>query len=77
VGRVAEALAAKREDGAAELVPGGYGDAVRWVESLWAERRRETAALGGYTVTVSAPTNADARMISLAIRDEHRAISRP
>lgn len=73
-GRAAEALALKREDGTAEMVPGGYREAVERVAELWMQRHaagRATAA--GYSVTVSAPTNADARAISLAIRERRRA----
>lgn len=73
-GKAAEALTMKREDGTAEMVPGGYREAVQRVAELWQARTeagRKTASQ--YTITVSAPTNADARAISLAIRDRRRA----
>ncbi len=69
-GRAKEALDMKRQDGTAEMVPGGYNEAVARVARLYAERTRETGA----APTVSAPTNADAHRISLAIRDERRAM---
>jgi len=69
-GRAKEALDMKRQDGTAEMVPGGYPEAVARVAKLYAERLRET----GVAPTVSAPTNRDAHRLSLAIRDERRAM---
>ncbi|WP_426960335.1 MobF family relaxase [Muricoccus radiodurans] len=72
-GKAGQALAKKREDGTAELVPGGYREAVERVAALWQERRDAgQATASGYAVTVSAPTNADARAVSLAIRARRR-----
>lgn len=71
-GRAAEALAAKREGGTAEMVPGGYRDAVRRVAELYAQRRRATHNQPDYRITVSAPTNADAREIGREIRGLRR-----
>lgn len=68
---VARALAMKREDGTAELVPGGYRDAVERTAELVLARR--DAGGPGYAVTVSAPTNADALAISRAIRARRQA----
>jgi hypothetical protein len=89
-GRADEALAMKREDGTALVVPGGKREAVRRVADLWAERVAAVEAQGastpkvgaagalrrlgpGGTVTVTAPTNADAREVSAAIREIRQA----
>ncbi|MBN8907192.1 MAG: AAA family ATPase, partial [Rhodospirillales bacterium] len=73
-GRAAEALTMKREDGTAEAVPGGYDDAVRRVAALWRERRAANVDVPGFSLTVTAPSNADARAVSLALRAERRAM---
>jgi phage/plasmid primase-like uncharacterized protein len=73
-GRAAEALAMKREDGTAEAVPGGYDDAVRRVAELWRQRREANAGDAGFSISVTAPTNADARAVALALRQERRAM---
>ena len=72
-GQAAEALARKREDGTAQIVPGGYQDAVAQVAALWQARRDANAHDPDYTLTVSAPSNADARAIASAIRGHRRA----
>ena len=71
-GKPGEAIAAKREDGTAELVPGGYRDAVQRVAALYAERRQATRDRPGYTITISAPTNMDAREIAREVREQRR-----
>jgi phage/plasmid primase-like uncharacterized protein len=73
-GRAAEALAMKREDGTAEAVPGGYDDAVRRVAELWRQRREAKAGEAGFSISVTAPSNADARAVALALREERRAM---
>nr|WP_254452808.1 MobF family relaxase [Roseicella sp. DB1501] len=73
-GRAAEALAMKRADGTAELVPGGYDAAVRRAAALWAERRAANHDDPSFSITVTAPTNADARAVAAAIREERRAM---
>jgi phage/plasmid primase-like uncharacterized protein len=73
-GRAAEALAMKRADGTAEAVPGGYDDAVRRVAELWRQRREANAGDAGFSISVTAPTNADARAVALALRQERRAM---
>lgn len=74
-GQAPAALALKREDGSAELVPGGYRETVARVAALWRERVAAGLAAGaGEGVTVSAPTNRDARAIGAAIRDQRRAL---
>ena len=72
-GRAEEAIARLREDGHAVLVQGGHRHAVEAVADLWEARQRANAGRDGYTLTVSAPTNADARAISAAIRERRRA----
>ena len=64
----ATALEMKRQDGTAEIVPGGYREIVARAADLWHERRAANAGRAGYTLTVSAPTNDDARAIGEAIR---------
>ncbi|WP_158601027.1 MobF family relaxase [Teichococcus wenyumeiae] len=73
-GRAAEALAMKREDGTAEAVPGGYDDAVRRVAELWRQRREANAGDARFSISVTAPTNADARAVALALRQERRTM---
>jgi hypothetical protein len=72
-GQAAEALARKREGGTALLVPGGYREAVARVAALWQSRREAHAHDPAFSLTVSAPTNADAREIAAAIREHRRA----
>ena len=71
-GRADEAIARLREDGHAVLVQGGQRHAVEAVADLWEARQRANAGRDGYTLTVSAPTNSDARAISAAIRERRR-----
>ena len=72
-GRAAEALALKRADQTARLVPGGYREAVEHAAALWRERRQANAHDPDYSLTMSAPTNADARAIGAEIRKLRRA----
>lgn len=71
-GRAAEALALKRADGSAEMVPGGYDAVVGRVAKLYAERLQATGA----APTISAPTNTDAHRIGAAVRAERRTLGR-
>ena len=72
-GQARQAIDAKREAGTAELAPGGYREAVQRVADLYAERRRAARDQGpDYRITISAPTNADAREISRAVRERRR-----
>ncbi len=73
-GQAGAALAAKRSDGTAELVPGGYRDAVQRVAALYVERREANREHPDYRITISAPTNADAREIGRAVRQQRRAM---
>ena len=72
VGRAAEALEMKQQDGTALLVAGGRPATVQRVARLWRERLEANRADPGFKLTVSAPTNADAREIGAAIRAERR-----
>src|SRR6185312_7394728 len=72
-GAADEALAMKRQDGTAQLVPGPYDEVVQHVAALWAARTQANAADPDYRLTVFAPSNADARAISSAIREVRRA----
>ena len=73
-GEAGQAIGLKVANGSAELVEGGYRDAVKRVAALYRERREANQGDPAYTVTISAPTNADAREISRAVRDERRAM---
>jgi hypothetical protein len=71
-GRAADALDLKQQDGTALLVAGGREATVQRVARLWRERVEANRADPGFTLTVSAPTNADVREIGAAIRAERR-----
>src|SRR3954470_21737407 len=71
-GKAEEAIGRLREDGHAILVQGGQRHAVDAVADLWEARQKANADRDGYTLTVSAPTNSDARAISTAIRERRR-----
>jgi len=72
-GQTAEAMQRKAANGTFHVVPGGYREAIEKVAALWQERREANRERNGFTVTVSAPTNAEAHDISMAIRAERRA----
>jgi hypothetical protein len=71
-GRAAEALEMKQQDGTAELVAGGRQATVQRVARLWCQRLDANRHDPEFKLTVSAPTNADAREIGAAIRAERR-----
>lgn len=73
-GRAGEAIAAKRATGNAELVAGGYREAVERVADLYAAKHAEAGDRPGYRISISAPTNADAREISRAVRERRRSM---
>ena len=73
-GKAGEAIAAKRENGTAELVAGGYREAIERVAALYAGRRQATRDQADYRITISAPTNADAREISRTVREVRRSM---
>lgn len=67
-GNALDALKRKQADGTLHLVPGGYERAVARIADLWAQRRRA----GVQDITISAPTNEDARAIAHEIRKRRR-----
>jgi hypothetical protein len=69
-GAAAEALQMKQEDGTAILVAGGREATIRRVARLWVERHNANREDPAFRLSVSAPTNADAREIGVAIRTE-------
>jgi phage/plasmid primase-like uncharacterized protein len=71
-GNASEAIARLREDGHVRLVSGGRRQAITAAADLWEARWRANEGRPGYSLTVSAPTNADARDISAAIRERRR-----
>jgi hypothetical protein len=71
-GRAAEALEMKQQDGTAVLVAGGREATIEHVARLWRERLKANHGNFDFTLTVSTPTNADAREIGAAIRAQRR-----
>ncbi|MDD2765525.1 MAG: MobF family relaxase [Opitutaceae bacterium] len=65
---VGKALEMKRQDGTAEIVAGGDRDLIVRAAALWDERRKANADRPRYTLSVSTPTNQDARAIGEEIR---------
>ena len=74
--KILEALEHKREAGTIRIEPGDRYAAAQRVAALWRERVEANAHQPDYTVTVSAPTNAQARLVAEAIRRERRAMGR-
>jgi hypothetical protein len=73
-GRAREALERKCQDGTAEVVPGGYREAVERAAALWEARHNANRDDTRFALTVSAPTNTDAREIAAAIRSRRRTM---
>jgi len=67
-GKGAEALAMKYQDKTAEIVSGGVSEIVERAAALWHERRQANADRPRYSISISTPTNEDARAIGMAIR---------
>ena len=74
-GQTAEAVKRKSENDTLRLVPGGYREAIEYIADLWDERRQANSDRGEYSISVSAPTNAEAHDISVAIRARRRVAS--
>ena len=72
-GKAAAGISRLQEDGRTVLVQGGRRHAVEATADLWEERHKANAGRDGYTLTVSAPTNDDARQIGAAIRERRRS----
>jgi hypothetical protein len=73
-GQTEEAVARKFANGTLKLVPGAYEETVNAVVALWEVRRQANAERPDYSISISAPTNADAHAISLALRARRRAL---
>jgi hypothetical protein len=71
-GRADQAIAMKREDGSAILVAGGRDAMIERTAQLWRERMAARGDDSAFRLTVSAPTNADANAIGVAIRQQLR-----
>jgi len=71
-GKAAAGIDRLNEDGHTVLVQGGRRQAVEATADLWEKRHAANAGRDGYTLTVSAPTNEDARAIGAAIRERRR-----
>jgi len=71
-GKAAAGIGRLNEDGHTVLVQGGRRQAVEATADLWDRRHAANASRDGYTLTVSAPTNDDARAIGAAIRERRR-----
>ncbi len=67
-GQASAALEMKRADKTVELVAGGRERTVQRVASLWRERMEANRDNLGFSLSISAPSNAEARAVSLAIR---------
>ncbi len=75
-GNVAEALTMKREDRTVEIVAGGREATIERTAALWQERTEARGDEAGFRLTVSAPTNADANALGVAIRSQMRDMGR-
>ena len=73
-GQTEEAVRRKDANGTLRIVPGGYEEAVEHVAALWRQRREANRERPGFTISVSAPSNAEAHDISLAIRQCRRSM---
>ena len=73
-GQTEEAVRRKDANGTLRIVPGGYEEAVEHVAALWRQRREANRERPGFTISVSAPSNAEAHDISLAIRQCRRTM---
>jgi len=71
-GKAAAGIDRLNEDGHTVLVQGGRRQAVEATADLWEKRHAANADRDVYTLTVSAPTNEDARAIGGAIRERRR-----
>jgi hypothetical protein len=72
-GQTDAAIQRKAANGTFQAIPGSYREVIEKVALLWQERREANRDRPDFTVTVSAPTNAEAHDISLAIRAHRRA----
>ncbi len=73
-GQTEEAIRRKDANGTLRIVPGGYEEAVEHVAALWRQRFEANRDRSDFTISVSAPSNAEAHDISQAIRQQRRTI---
>ncbi|HQT65606.1 MAG TPA: AAA family ATPase, partial [Acidocella sp.] len=71
-GQTEEAVRRKDANGTLQIVPGGYEEAVARVAGLWRKRLEANRDRPDFSISVSAPSNAEAHDISLAIRQQRR-----
>lgn len=70
------AIAMKKEDGTIRLVAGGRAATIDAVADLWRQKTEANGHRPDYRLTISAPTNADAHDIGVAVRNRMRAMGR-
>lgn len=73
-GQTEEAIRRKDANGTLKIVPGGYEEAVQYVARLWRQRLEANRDRPDFSISVSAPSNAEAHDISLAIRQQRRTM---
>ncbi len=73
-GQTAEALDRKAANGTLHIATGGYREAIAHVAELWQQRHDANRDRREFTISVSAPTNAEAHDISMAIRERRRTM---
>jgi hypothetical protein len=73
-GQTEEAVRRKDANGTLQVVPGGYEEAVAQTASLWRQRLEANRDRPDFTISISAPSNAEAHDISLAIRQQRRTM---
>ncbi len=73
-GETAEAVRRKAANGTLRVVPGGASEAIAGIVQLWQDRRAAHADRPEASITISTPTNHHAHQISLAIRQQRRAL---
>ncbi len=71
-GQTEEAIRRKDENGTLKIVPGGYEEAVQFAAQLWRQRREANRGRADFSISVSAPSNAEAHDVSRAIRQQRR-----
>ncbi len=71
-GQTEVAIHRKDENGTLKIVPGGYEEAVEYIAQLWRQRREANRDRVDFSISVSAPSNAEAHDISRAIRQQRR-----
>jgi len=73
-GQTDGAVRRKDANGTLQIVPGGYREAIEHVAELWEQRQHANRDRAGFAISVSAPTNAQAHDVSLAIRERRKKL---